>query len=667
MIRALVAALPGLFLVGFGISPAVAQDSSPPAHVAYVEGRAILEHDTTAEDVEPNVPLEIGDRLRTEGGRLEVLFGDGSLLQLDENTTIDVLSDTLVRQLGGRVAILVGSARAGRLQIDTPAGSVRIVSAGEYRVGVFDEGGAPEVELAVLRGQADLVSDHGVVTVTAGLRALARPGEFPSQALPFNSARWDAFDQWSQDRVAARRGAASARYVPAPLQPYGTVLDMYGGWNYEPTYGYVWFPRVAPGWRPYYAGRWRYYGRFGWSWIGGPVWAWPTHHYGRWGITSAGAWFWIPGATWGPAWVHWAVAPGYVSWCPLGFRGGPVLPFGYGYAARPHHGYDPWRAWTVVRREHFGAYRPVTRVAFDGRRLGPEGLRPFVSQPPPAARGFAGRRGPVGAPARVGIAETGTASRGVGVAVPRGSVGVPGQAAARGVGVAVPRGTGTMPGQTAASRDWGRDMRWSRPPAAGDRAAARRGGDAGGTITTAPWRRGNGSSGAESRRPSGAGTVMPRRTAPEAGAGPRGSAAPGWSPDSVPVYRGGVRSGPGDRAVPRSSEGTVRPSRRSEGGPVYAPRPSPASPRAVPRDGPSYLPPPGYQAPAYGRRAPASIAPGPGPVYRAPTPPARSAPPAAAPRQSPGAAGRGVGTAVPRGSGAPGAGAAPSGQRAHRR
>ena len=38
---------------------------------------------------------------------------------------------------------IAGSARAGRLQIDTPAGSVRIMSAGEFRVSVFDEGARP--------------------------------------------------------------------------------------------------------------------------------------------------------------------------------------------------------------------------------------------------------------------------------------------------------------------------------------------------------------------------------------------------------------------------------------------------------------------------------------------------------------------------------------------
>src|SRR4051794_2515132 len=63
--------LPGMFLVALCL-PAVAQESAPPAHVAYVDGRAVLEHDTTSEDVEPNLPLDTGDRLRTMQGRAEV-------------------------------------------------------------------------------------------------------------------------------------------------------------------------------------------------------------------------------------------------------------------------------------------------------------------------------------------------------------------------------------------------------------------------------------------------------------------------------------------------------------------------------------------------------------------------------------------------------------------
>src|SRR5205814_1433611 len=84
---------------------------------------------------------------------------------------------------------------------------------------------------------------------------------------------------------------------------------------------------------PYYYGDWSPIRSYGWTWIGLDVWSWPTHHYGRWGYERS-RWFWIPNRTWGPAWVSWAAAPGYVSWCPLGFDSRPVFALSIGGAGR---------------------------------------------------------------------------------------------------------------------------------------------------------------------------------------------------------------------------------------------------------------------------------------------------------------------------------------------
>ena len=81
-----------------------------------------------------------------------------------------------------------------------------------------------------------------------------------------------------------------------------SAFDRHGDWSYEAPYGYVWYPRVAVGWRPYHYGKWSYHFQFGWFWVGIDRWSWPTHHYGRWGYSSGG-WYWIPDRRWGPAWV----------------------------------------------------------------------------------------------------------------------------------------------------------------------------------------------------------------------------------------------------------------------------------------------------------------------------------------------------------------------------
>jgi hypothetical protein len=326
--------------------PNIAAD--PPAHVAFVDGSAVLERDGRRESSPENMPLLAGDRVRTQNGRVEILFGDASTLHMDTDTTVDFQSNELVRLLDGRLRLAIPRPdRQVSYRIDAPFASAVITQAGEYRLSVLHTDRGEEVELAVLRGCAELANDDGRTTLCAGQRAYARANAAPSYAYAFNSASWDAFDRWSETRRDQRLGV-STQYLPSEMQPYAPAFDQYGAWQYNNSYGYVWYPSVAVGWRPYYYGRWVTLRPYGWTWVGAGPWAWPTHHYGRWGF-SAGSWFWIPGRAWAPAWVSWAYAPGYVSWCPLGWNNRAVLTFGFSY------GYDPWRAWTVVPHSHFGA------------------------------------------------------------------------------------------------------------------------------------------------------------------------------------------------------------------------------------------------------------------------------------------------------------------------
>jgi len=178
--------------------------------------------------------------------------------------------------------------------------------------------------------------------------------------------------------------SVASGYLPPDLQPYSGTLSQYGSWSYDAPYGYVWYPTVAPDWRPYYYGMWSPVPTYGWTWVGLDVWSWPTHHYGRWGYARS-RWFWIPGATWGPAWVSWASLPDYVSWCPLGFDSRPVFALSIGYT-------NTWLGWTVLPREHFGAFGYYAhRNAIDPRRFTRD--TPFIVQPtPPIAVRVADRR-----------------------------------------------------------------------------------------------------------------------------------------------------------------------------------------------------------------------------------------------------------------------------------
>jgi hypothetical protein len=174
---------------------------------------------------------------------------------------------------------------------------------------------------------------------------------------------------------------------------YASTFDQYGDWRYQQDYGYVWYPRVANDWRPYYYGRWASYPSYGWTWITADPFGYPTHHYGRWGV-SAGVWFWVPSHHWGPAYVSWGYAPNYVSWCPLGFNNHAVFSLdlynvGPAYYAGHYNGHY-YSAWTTVPHGYFGhGYVHQHAVNFD---RGYTGARPHFSQSSGPARGIAVQR-----------------------------------------------------------------------------------------------------------------------------------------------------------------------------------------------------------------------------------------------------------------------------------
>ena len=455
MVRRALPCLAVLSCLSAFIAPAAAQDISvPPAHVSRVSGDVVLEHGGQVEPSPLNMPVLPGDRLRTNDGRMEVILADGGTLALDGGTALDFQSSDLVRLRDGRVRLTIPAPmQSASFRVDSPSGSVRIGEAGEYRIsmlhGTSASGGAPEtqVELAVVYGAADLFTDDGSTRVRPGESAYASAGFLPSETYAFNTASTDDFERWAEGQPDDRAGA-STQYLPADLREYSTTFDSYGDWQYLQPYGYVWYPRVRAGWRPYYNGRWMSYPRYGWTWIGADAFAWPTHHFGRWGF-SAGVWFWIPETHWAPAYVSWAYAPGYVSWCPLGFDNRPVI----GISVNVSRRVSPWSAWTVVSSSNFGrgfvnersvrtaAWSRETHPAFEVRPGGPaardsavpryvnrgdtivqsQTARPIAPSRVPA-RDTAARRGTAASRAQTPIPARGAQSSGRPVTIYRGGV-----------------------------------------------------------------------------------------------------------------------------------------------------------------------------------------------------------------------------------------------------
>jgi hypothetical protein len=381
--------------------PPVDPNLPPPVSLTYVDGEVQYLNAGAAERADAPSMLVDGDGLRTSRGRAELVFGDGSVLHVDEQTAVDLLGERRLRLLAGRIVFRASAAAPDGYLIDTPAGSIRLDSRGEYNVAVDDR--ERGLTVAVARGVAEIDQSPERVVVRSGEEArLDGPGARP-QIRTFNSARLDAFERWSLTRYEGEALSDSSRRLPSELRAYGQTFDRYGRWDYIEPYGQVWYPSVAAAWRPYYNGGWRRT-RYGMTWYGNDPWAWPTHHYGRWQYGS-GLWFWVPARVWGPAWVTWAYAPGYVSWAPLGWDARPVVPF-YASVGRFHP--DRWRAWTVMPRGYLGRRGPIRPWVVDGHRLPTNVSAGFVQRPIPSS--YAIRRGDA-------VGPTGGFDR----AVPRGS------------------------------------------------------------------------------------------------------------------------------------------------------------------------------------------------------------------------------------------------------
>jgi hypothetical protein len=373
-----------------------------------VDGGATLERDGRVEISPLNMPLLTGDRIRTTDGRVEIRFADGGRLFLDVATALDVLADDLVRVTAGRLRLSIArAAQPVSYRVDSPAGSVRILQTGDYRVSVLHGpaaspgvgGEETQLEFAVASGAGEISTAQGTTLVRAGERAYATTGLLPSYAYAYNSAAGDEFDHWTdmQRSTVYAASSPSAQYLPQDMTNYASTFDQYGDWSYQQSNGYVWYPRVAADWHPYYYGRWASYPSYGYTWIASDPFGYPTHHYGRWGF-SAGLWFWIPSAAWGPAYVSWAYAPDYVSWCPLGWNNAAVFSIGYynvgpAYYSSHYHGHY-YSAWTTVHHNDFahGYSAHQHAVNLD------HGARPHFTEGRPAAPAYVAARATATAP-----------------------------------------------------------------------------------------------------------------------------------------------------------------------------------------------------------------------------------------------------------------------------
>ncbi|MFN3480328.1 MAG: FecR domain-containing protein, partial [Thermodesulfovibrionales bacterium] len=160
-----------------------------------------------------NTPVLEGDRLWVpDRGRLEMQLRDGSILRLNENTSLDVL-----RMEDGSLQFYINSGslyinftgRKRYLQIDAPGASIRVYERSKFRVDVSENG---RIDVSTYSGNVYVESGRGRSSVRAGNMLSIRDEEYAELSPLGPSDEWERWNRERDRRLTERR--YSYRYLP---------------------------------------------------------------------------------------------------------------------------------------------------------------------------------------------------------------------------------------------------------------------------------------------------------------------------------------------------------------------------------------------------------------------------------------------------------------------
>ena len=342
------------------------------ARVRFVESILTVERpgEEEALSISVNFPLADGDRVGTSSGRAVIDLANSSRVDLDTRTRLEFRSladasntearaTVLVLESGGvRLDVADSAILAGRFEIDTPAGSIDLLSAGSFLI-VHSDG---VTALGTIHGAAELSGEEGSALLRSGQRSTLGGERTPSEPQPWMASPASEFARFHDLRRNDSPGpddeGGGQEALPEPVRPFAGELAACGTWSTLPDFGRVWRPATTGAWSPYSRGFWSW-GRAGWVWISSDPWGWAPYHYGRWNYAAPQGWFWIPGAVWGGAWVAFAVGPAQVGWCPLDFWNRPVIQERPDSSRMfPSAGVLDARGWQFVAADRFAARGP---------------------------------------------------------------------------------------------------------------------------------------------------------------------------------------------------------------------------------------------------------------------------------------------------------------------
>jgi hypothetical protein len=243
-----------------------------------------------------------------------------------------------ILQQGGVNARVRELAQGENFEIGTPNVAFRALQPGDYRIDVDPQ--TQQTRVIVRSGLAAVFGEGGQsLQLAAGQQATFSGRALAQVRSPLFVQ--DDFGLWVAERNRQEDQSIAARHVPRGVVG-SSQLDAYGAWGEDPTYGAVWYPRIATtDWAPYRQGHWSWIQPWGWTWIDDAPWGFAPFHYGRWTMIG-NRWAWVPGRmaarpVYSPALV--VFLGGGASQFSLGAGSGPAVGW---YPLAPGEAWWPW-------------------------------------------------------------------------------------------------------------------------------------------------------------------------------------------------------------------------------------------------------------------------------------------------------------------------------------
>jgi hypothetical protein len=262
----------------------------------------------TWENAELNLPVRQGFVLNTEHGRAEVEFENGSVAVLGDNTVLQFFDLSLedgakttrliLRQ--GTVSFYVNPGNGDYFSVTGGDFSVETDGRAAFRLDNFDDGS----KVNVTRGHISVLRKKGATALEKG-QSLSMAAGDPKDATVAAAATPDAFDNWVAARVKGEVDATTVaqNYVNSSNYASGlSSLYTYGAFYPCGAAGNCWRPYgVGSSWSPFSSGNgsWFTDPSIGMSFIGSQPWGWLPYHYGGWLFDPSYGWLWSPFANGG--------------------------------------------------------------------------------------------------------------------------------------------------------------------------------------------------------------------------------------------------------------------------------------------------------------------------------------------------------------------------------